>query len=50
MTSQVSVAHAGFILATRDTEIRRIKAQSQPGQIVVKTPSLKPFTKIGLME
>jgi hypothetical protein len=34
------------ILATWETEIRRITVQSQPGKIVLE----KPFTKIGLEE
>jgi hypothetical protein len=33
------------ILATQETEIRRISVQSQPGQIVYETLSRKPFTK-----
>jgi hypothetical protein len=38
------------ILATHETETERIRVQSQPGQIVHKTLSQKPFTEIGLVE
>jgi hypothetical protein len=37
------------ILATQETEIRRIVVQSQPRQIVIETLS-KPITKKGLVE
>jgi hypothetical protein len=33
------------ILATQEAEIRRITVQSQPGQIVLKTPSQKTLHK-----
>jgi hypothetical protein len=36
--------------AAQESEIRRIKGQRQPGQIVPQDPiSKKPFTKIGLV-
>jgi hypothetical protein len=36
------------ILATRETEIRRLKVQGQPGQIVLETQSQKyPLQKAG---
>jgi hypothetical protein len=39
------------ILATQETEIRRIAVRNQPGQIVCKTISQKkPTTKKGLKE
>jgi hypothetical protein len=38
------------ILDTEKAEIRRITVQSQPGQIVQKTLSLKKNTKKGLVE
>jgi hypothetical protein len=34
-----------IILATQKAEVRRIKVQSQPRQIVHETLSQKPFTK-----
>jgi hypothetical protein len=39
-----------IILATQESEIRRIVVRSQPRQIVHETLSQKPFTKIGLVE
>jgi hypothetical protein len=39
------------ILATQETEIKRITVQSQPSQIVLRDPILeKPFTKKVLVE
>jgi hypothetical protein len=35
------------ILDSQEAEIRRIAVRSQPGQIVGKTLSKKPFTKQG---
>jgi uncharacterized protein YaiL (DUF2058 family) len=37
-----------IILATQEAEIRRIKVQSQPGQITHEPYLEKPSTKIGL--
>jgi hypothetical protein len=38
------------ILATQETEIRKIGVQSQPGQIVQENIFEKPYTKKGLKE
>jgi hypothetical protein len=39
------------IFATQEAKIRKIKVQSQPGQIVCEILSLKiPITKTGLLE
>jgi hypothetical protein len=39
-----------IILATQEAEIRRIKVQNQPEQIVCKTPSQKIHYKTRLVE
>jgi hypothetical protein len=38
------------ILTTQEAEIRRIKVRSQPGQIVLETPSQKCPSQKGLVE
>jgi hypothetical protein len=38
------------ILATQETEIRKIMVRSQPGQIVLETLSRKYLTQQGLVE